>query len=50
VVLFAEIPRRRRHDGSFADGDLAPLPNSLPNVVFANELGWFLDSLGRRAR
>jgi hypothetical protein len=37
-VLFSEVARRRRHDGSLSDYNFAPLPYRLPNVVFAYEL------------
>ena len=45
-LLFAEIPRRGGHDRPFADHNLAPLPYRLPDVVFAYELGRFLQGRG----
>jgi len=39
-VLLAEVARGRGDDGSFADYDFAILLQRLPNIVFADEVGW----------
>jgi hypothetical protein len=42
VVRLREVSGGRRDDGPFSDHNFAPLPDGLPNVVFAYEVGRLL--------
>jgi hypothetical protein len=42
-MLFAQITRRRCHNRALADYNFATLPERLPNVLFAYEVGRFFN-------